>query len=101
MSEAPNIKTPAQAVPVARTIRWEYLTLSFNQSYGSTTYEVNGEKEVRLKNKPLHESLTIFGQQGWELVGISGSEGKLHIFKRPAQRPSANADGNGHNGEGK
>jgi hypothetical protein len=70
--------------------RWEYMTLSYNYSYGSTTYEVNGAKEVRLKNKPLHETLTLLGQQGWELVGIAGAEAKLYILKRPVFGPAGN-----------
>lgn len=69
-------RTPAQ---------WEYLTLSYNYSYGSTTYELNGEKEVRLKNVALHAALTLLGQQGWELVSTAGAEGRLYVFKRPAK----------------
>ncbi len=92
MSAMPNIKA---AVPGAvRTMRWEYMTLSYNYSYGTTTYEINGEKENRLKNKPLQESLTIFGQQGWELVGIAGAEGKLYVMKRPMTKPAASTNGN-------
>ncbi len=68
-------RTPAQ---------WEYLTLSYNYAYGSTTYELNGEKEVRLKNVALHAALTLLGQQGWELVSAAGAEGRLYVFKRPA-----------------
>lgn len=78
MSDLPQTKT---LPPTSRLGRWEYLTMSYNYSYGSTTYEINGEKEGRLKNTPLNEALTLLGQQGWELVGIS--EGKLYIFKRP------------------
>lgn len=92
MSTMPNIQTPA---PAARMMRWEYMTVSYNYSYGSITYEVNGEKETRLKNKPLQEALSIFGQQGWELVGIAGAEGKLYIMKRPMTKPAASANGNG------
>lgn len=65
--------------------QWEYMTLSYTYSYGTTTYELNGEKEVRLKNIPLHAALTLMGQQGWELVSIAGAEGKLYVFKRPAK----------------
>ena len=67
----------------ALNARWEYLTMSYNYSYGSTTYVVNGDKEVRLKNRPLHDVLTLFGQAGWELISIS--EGN-YIFKRQAVR---------------
>lgn len=66
-----------------RATQWEYLTLTYNYSYGSTTYELNGEKETRLKNVPLHAALTLLGQQGWELVSVVGAEGKLYVFKRP------------------
>ncbi len=68
--------------PNGQNGRWEYMTMSYNYSYGATTYEVNGEKETRLKNRPLHDALTIFGQSGWELVGIAGAEGKTYVFKR-------------------
>lgn len=88
MTDSPNLKAQTPAV---RMPRWEYMTLSYNYSYGSTTYEVNGDKEIRLKNKPLTEVLTLYGQQGWELVGIS--EGKLYILKRPMLRPATNGTG--------
>jgi hypothetical protein len=87
MSDALNVK-PTSSNPVVRVSRWEYMTLSYNYSYGSTTYEINGEKEVRLKNKPLPEVLTLFGNQGWELVGIA--DAKLYVLKRPMMRPSEN-----------
>ncbi len=66
--------------------RWEYMTMSYTYSYGSTTYEVNGEKESRLKNRPLHDVLTLFGQAGWELVGMGGPEGKTYVLKRQGVR---------------
>ncbi|MBZ0290999.1 MAG: hypothetical protein K8L99_00380 [Anaerolineae bacterium] len=78
MTNIPKI----QSLAPDRINRWEYMTLSYNYSYGSTTYEINGEKEVRLKNVPLHEALSLLGQQGWELVSIA--EGKLYVLKRPA-----------------
>jgi hypothetical protein len=65
---------------------WEYMTMNYNYSYGATTYEVNGAKEGKLKNRPLHEVLTIFGKYGWELVGIGGTEGKEYVFKRPVSQ---------------
>ena len=68
--------------------RWEYLTMSYNYVYGSTTYEVNGEKETKLKNRRLHEVLTMLGQVGWELVSIAGAEGKTYVFKRQGARSS-------------
>lgn len=71
------------AATSALNARWEYLTMSYNYSYGSTTYQVNGNKEVRLKNRPLHDVLTLFGQAGWELTSIS--EG-TYVFKRQAVR---------------
>lgn len=84
MTDMPKI----QPLAPERTSRWEYMTLSYNYSYGSTTYEINGEKEVRLKNMPLHEALSLLGQQGWELVSIA--EGKLCVLKRvAAMRPKA------------
>jgi len=72
--------------------RWEYMTMSYNSAYGSTTYEVNGEKQARLRNLPLHEVLTMFGQNGWELIGIAGAEGKTYLFKRQGVR-SVNGGG--------
>lgn len=69
---------------------WEYLTLMYNFSYGSTTYVINGEKEVSLKNRPLHDVLTHYGHSGWELIGIS--EGN-YIFKRQT------VSGNSSNGD--
>lgn len=68
-----------------RATQWEYLTLTYNHSYGSTTYELNGEKETRLKNTALHAALSLLGQQGWELVSVAGAEGKLYVFKRPVR----------------
>jgi hypothetical protein len=62
------------------------MTLSYNYSYGSTTYSVNEQKEPKLKNRALHEVLTLFGQHGWELVGIGGSDGKSYVFKRHSVR---------------
>lgn len=93
MTDMPNVKFPLQTAAAVRATRWEYMTLTYNYAYGTTTYEINGEKEVRLKNKPLHETLSLFGQQGWELIGVSGAEGKLHILKRPAQRAQSNGEG--------
>jgi hypothetical protein len=76
----------AQTQPLNRhSAQWEYMTLSYTYSYSTTTYEINGEREVRLKNTPLHAALTLMGEQGWELVSIAGGEGKLYVFKRPAQ----------------
>ena len=72
--------------------RWEYLTMSYSYVYGSTTYEVNGEKEIKLKNRRLHEVLTMLGQVGWELVSIAGSEGKTYIFKRQGARSNGSED---------
>lgn len=66
--------------------RWEYMTMSYTYSYGSTTYEINGEKDGRLKNRPLHDVLTLFGQSGWELVGMGGPEGKTYVLKRQGVR---------------
>ena len=63
--------------------RWEYLTMTYNYSYGSTTYVVNGEKAVGMKNVPLQDALTHFGQEGWELVSIS--EG-IFVLKRQGVR---------------
>lgn len=63
--------------------RWEYLTFTYNYSYGSTTYVVNGEKAIGMKNVPLHDALTIFGQEGWNLVSIS--EG-VFVLKRQGVR---------------
>ena len=57
--------------------------MTYNYSYGSTTYVVNGEKAVHLKNIALHDVLTHYGQQGWELVSIS--EG-VYILKRQGVR---------------
>lgn len=68
--------------------RWEYFTMSYNFSYGATTYQVNGEKDVKLKNQKLNEVLTQFGQLGWELTGIS--EG-TYVFKRESA-PNAKSD---------
>ena len=82
----PSIKAenqPQSPAPAVKSHKWEYLTLGYNYSYGSTTYELNGDKEVRLKNLPLHEALSALGQQGWELVSAAGTEGKLFILKRP------------------
>ena len=62
--------------------RWEYMTLSYNYSYGSTTYQVNDQKEAKLKNRPLHEVLTLFGQHGWELVSAAGADSKTYVLKR-------------------
>lgn len=76
------IAKPTVAPP--RAPRWEYLTVTYNMSYGSATYEINGQKEGRLKNKGLHEALSLLGGMGWELVGIAGAEGKLYILKRPS-----------------
>jgi hypothetical protein len=73
---------------MAENGRWEYMTMTYNYSYGATTYEVNGNKEGKLKNRPIHEVLTIFGQYGWELTGI-GEDGKLYILKRPATRAAS------------
>ena len=67
-------------------LRWEYLTMSYNYSYGATTYEVNGSKEGKLKNMPLHDVLTVFGQSGWELVSMGGADGKTFVFKRQGTR---------------
>lgn len=69
--------------------QWEYMTLTYNYAYGSTTYELNGEKEIRLKNVALHAALTLLGQQGWELVSVAGADGKMYVFKRPGQPESA------------
>ena len=66
--------------------RWEYMTMTYNYSYGATTYEVNGAKEGKLKNRPLHEVLMIFGQYGWELTGMGGEDGRMYILKRPGSR---------------
>ena len=63
--------------------QWEYLTMTYNYSYGSTTYVVNGEKSIGMKNVPLHDALTIFGQEGWDLVSIS--EG-VFVLKRQGVR---------------
>ena len=63
--------------------KWEYLTMTYNYSYGATTYVVNGEKAINLKNVPLHDALTIFGQEGWNLVSIS--EG-IYVLKRQGVR---------------
>lgn len=82
----PSIKSENQSqapAPSVKSYKWEYLTLGYNHSYGSTTYELNGEKEGRLKNLPLHEALSVLGQQGWELASSAGTEGKLFILKRP------------------
>ncbi len=68
------------------TARWEYLTLNYTYNYGSTSYEINGEKEIQLKNRPLHEVLTLLGQAGWELVGVMGAEGRSYVFKRQGVR---------------
>lgn len=65
---------------------WEYMTMSYTYSYGSTTYEVNGEKAGKYKNIPLHDVLTLFGQSGWELVGMGGPEGKTYVLKRQGVR---------------
>ena len=75
--------------------RWEYMTMTYSHSYGATTYEVNGAKEGKLKNRPLHEVLTIFGQYGWELMGMGGEDGKLYVLKRSATRVVANGDDDG------
>lgn len=80
---------PTSGDSVAKIQRWEYLTMSYNYSYGSTTYEVNGEKIVKLKNKPLHETLTLLGRQGWELVSATGDKGDQFVFKRPAMAAGA------------
>ncbi|MGQ9889870.1 MAG: hypothetical protein ACUVSX_15500 [Aggregatilineales bacterium] len=72
-----------------RVTQWEYLTLTYNYSYGSTTYELNGEKETRLKNTALHTALSLLGRQGWELVSIAGAEAKLYVFKRPVHASTA------------
>ncbi len=92
MTNQPGTKplVPAQA----RIPRWEYMTMSYNYSYGSTTYEINGEKETGLKNKPLHETLNQFGLQGWDLMTIAGADAKLYVFKRQLVRPPE-ATGNG------
>jgi hypothetical protein len=77
-----------QATTPSAQAGWEYLTLVYNFSYGSTTYVINGEKEVSLKNRLLHDVLTHYGQSGWELIGIS--EG-TYIFKRLTnQKPTTN-----------
>jgi hypothetical protein len=68
------------------------MTLSYNYSYGSTTYSVNEQKEPKLKNRPLHDVLTLFGQHGWDLVGIGGADGKSYVFKRQGTR-QAQAEG--------
>lgn len=83
MSVNPNHKMPSPIPAQIRIPRWEYLTLSYNYSYGSTSYEVNGEKEGSLKNKPLFEVLNLFGEHGWELLTDFGAEGKTFILKRP------------------
>lgn len=62
---------------------WEYLTMTYNYSYGATTYVVNGEKAINLKNVPLHDALTLFGQEGWDLVSIA--EG-VFVLKRQGVR---------------
>ena len=83
----PSSPQTQPGTPGAQT-GWEYLTLMYNFSYGSTTYIVNGEKEVSLKNRLLHDVLTHYGQSGWELIGIS--EG-TYIFKRlSTQKPTTN-----------
>ena len=82
MPEAAPSKDEASANPDASG-RWEYLTMTYNYSYGSTTYVVNGEKAVGMKNVPLQDALTHFGQEGWELVSIS--EG-VFVLKRQGVR---------------
>lgn len=76
----------------ARIPRWEYMTMTYNYSYGSTTYEINSEKEISLKNKPLHETLNQFGLQGWELMTVAGAEAKFYVFKRPLVKAPENAN---------
>ncbi|MBZ0289641.1 MAG: hypothetical protein K8I30_18610 [Anaerolineae bacterium] len=95
MSVNPNTKMPAPMPAQVRIPRWEYVTLAYNYSYGSTTYEVNGEKEGSLKNKPLFETLNLFGQHGWELVGSTGTDGKVFLLKRPLVKLTDHQDG-GH-----
>ena len=75
-----------------RIPRWEYMTMTYNYSYGSTTYEINGEKETGLKNKPLHETLNQFGLQGWELMSVAGADAKLYIFKRQLVKAPENTN---------
>jgi hypothetical protein len=58
------------------------MTMTYNYAYGSTTYSINEQKEGKLKNRPLHEVLTLFGQHGWELVSMGGADGKTFVFKR-------------------
>ena len=62
--------------------RWEYMTMSYNSSYGATSYAINEQKEAKLRNRPLHEVLTLFGQHGWELVSAGGADSNILIFKR-------------------
>ncbi len=96
MTANPNQKTPPTPAPVhPRMPRWEYMTMSYNYAYGSTTYEINGEKEGSLKNKPLFETLNYFGQQGWEMITDAGAEGKTFIFKRPLVKAPENDGGHG------
>jgi hypothetical protein len=81
---------PASAATTGPTntlnAQWEYMTMSYTYSYGSTTYEINGEKAGKYKNIPLHDVLTIFGQSGWELVGMGGPEGKTYVLTRQGVR---------------
>ncbi len=56
--------------------------MSYTSSYGATSYSINEQKEAKLRNRPLHEVLTLFGQHGWELVSMGGSDGKVLILKR-------------------
>lgn len=95
MSMIQPISKAVQAAPVSAATtsaanslnaQWEYMTMSYTYSYGSTTYEVNGEKAGKYKNLPLHDVLTLFGQSGWELVGMGGPEGKTYVLKRQGVR---------------
>jgi hypothetical protein len=76
-----NSTTEVKAAPSGLP-QWEYMTISYSSSYGSTVYRVNNHKTGGLKNKLLNEVLTHFGQEGWELVGIYGTDGRDFVMKR-------------------
>jgi hypothetical protein len=95
MSDQPNVKRSSTGQ--VRIPRWEYMTMSYNYAYGSTTYEINGEKEGNLKNKPLFEILNQFGILGWELLTVAGAEAKVFVFKRQLVKMPDNGNPQGSN----
>jgi len=73
--------------------KWEYLIGKFQNTYGFTGFEIDGNKESKYAT-PLKEhksqayaitnSLNLLGEDGWELIDIDvlNDSVTLYIFKR-------------------